>query len=58
MVRKYPEIIALAEDAVKRAPIDEVKLLAELVRDLAIHVSNLDLHIRRLELGIGGPGST
>lgn len=57
MVRKYHEIIALAEDAARKAPIEEVKLLAELVRDLAIHATNLDLHIKRLELGISGPGS-
>lgn len=49
MVRTVVEIIEQAQRGAANAPIDEMKNLFSLVGDLALHLKNLELHIKRLE---------
>ena len=50
MLRKVHEIIGQATEGAKKAPLEEMKDLYSLIADLAVHVANLDLHIKRLEM--------
>jgi len=49
MPHKLSEIIALAEKGASEAPLAEVKDLYGLLGELALHVANQELHIKRLE---------
>jgi hypothetical protein len=49
MPHKIPEIITLAEQGAAHASSMELKDLYGLLAELALHVSNLNLHLRRLE---------
>ena len=53
-IRTLPEIITAAEKAAKGAPIGELQHVYELIRDLTVQVSNAKVHVKRLELKVGG----
>lgn len=58
MVPKIHEIIAAAEKGAKEAPLGELQQIYGLIRDLALHVVNAKVHVKRLELKVGGEVET
>jgi len=50
MVRTVAQIIEQANQAASPARLEEMKHIYNLIADLALHVANLDLHIKRLEI--------
>ncbi len=54
MPHKITEIVYLAEQGASQASSMELKDLYSLLGELAFHVANLELHIKRLEQGSEG----
>jgi hypothetical protein len=49
MPRTIAQIIEQANQAAAEAPLEEMKIICSMIADLALHVANVDLHVRRLE---------
>ncbi len=54
MISKLSEIIAAAEKGVKEAPLGELQEAYGLIRDLRVPLANVNLHVTRWVLNVGG----